>query len=385
MTFTLMPIIGARLSGSDSAIGIPPTMALLGRGISAYPVGWLMDRVGRRTGLSLGYLLASIGGILNVLSIARWQSFTGFCIGGLLMGMGRGVIEQTRFIAAEICPPDQQPQKIALMIFAGTIGAVGGPLLVSPTGQLAASFGWYDHIGVYLTAAVFTILAMILIFALLRPDPLAIGQSLAGNLNNRMSEERHLKQIFANGSVRLGVGAMVIGQLVMVLIMIITPLHMNHHAHSLEEISWVIMAHTLGMYGLASLTGRLVSRFGQVPMVIAGALVLAISAILTPISNQMPVLALALFLLGLGWNFCFISGSSLLSEAVAPLERGRALGVNEMMVSLAAGVGSLTTGPVFAGAGLVAVSGLGLAFSLVLLGGATWWTRRETLILSGQK
>jgi predicted MFS family arabinose efflux permease len=117
--------------------------------------------------------------------------------------------------------------------------------------------------------------------------------------------------------------------------------------------------------------------------VIAGAMVLAVSAGLTPISNEMPLLLFALFLLGLGWNFCFIAGSSQLSEALALFERGRAQGASEMMVALAAGAGSLGTGFVFAGAGIVAVSAIGLAFSLALFGGTTWWTRREDAILAG--
>ena len=383
MSFTLMPIISAHLSGSDSAAGVPPTVTLLGRAVAAYPVGWLMDRVGRRVGLSLGYILATLGALLCVLSITPWESFVGFSIGGLLMGMGRGVTEQIRFIAAEIFSPDQQAPKIGLMVFAGTLGAVGGPLLVDPSGQLGAMFGLHVYAGPYFMASIFTFLGLVLVYALLRPDPMEIAQSLAKDQNGETQEARPLRVIFANRTVRLGVGSMVIGQLVMTLIMVITPLHMDHHAHNAKAISWVIMAHTLGMYGLSSMTGRLVSRFGRIPLVIAGAIVLVVSSVLTPISNEMPLLIVALFLLGLGWNFCFIAGSSLLSEALAPFERGKAQGASEMMVALAAGVGSLGTGFVFAGAGIVAVSAIGLAFSLALFGGTTLWQRKEDAILAG--
>ena len=186
---------------------------------------------------------------------------------------------------------------------------------------------------------------------------------------------RALRQIFSDGTVRLSVAAMVIGQLVMTLTMVITPLHMAHHAHGTKAISWVIMAHTLGMFGLSSMTSRLSDYFGRVRIVIAGALVLAVSAVLTPISNQLPMLAFALFLLGLGWNFCFIAGSALLSGAVLPFERGRAQGITEMMVSLAAATGSLGTGTVFAEGGIVAVSAIGLGFSLALMGWAIRWIK----------
>ena len=382
MSFILLPIISARLSGTDRAAGASPTMMMLGRAIAAYPMGWLMDRVGRRPGLSLGYLFALVGAMLSVLSISTWESFAGLCAGVLLIGMGRGVSEQARFIAAEVYPPGRRAGVIGLIVFAGTVGAVGGPILVHPSGQLAASFGLHVHVGPYLASAAFAALSLVLTFSLLRPDPMRVGKALAGDLNGLGEKDarnraagRTLRQIFSLGTVRLGVAAMVIGQLIMTLIMVITPLHMAHHAHGVQAISWVIMAHTLGMYGLSSITSRLSDRFGRVKIVGAGALVLAVSALLTPISNQVSMLAFALFLMGLGWNFCFIAGSALLSDALLPFERGRAQGASEMMVALAAGMGSLGTGAVFAEAGIVAVSAIGLFLSLALIGGASRWMK----------
>ncbi|MDA0744922.1 MAG: MFS transporter [bacterium] len=385
MSFTLMPILAAQLSGSDGAAGVPPTMMMLGRAVAAYPVGWLMDRVGRRPGLTLGYFLAALGAALSVFSVG-WVSFAGFCAGSLLMGMGRGVSEQARFVAAEVQAPDRRASTIGLIVFAGTVGAVGGPLLVDPSGQIAALFGMQAHAGPYLLGTVFTALAMGLTFVFLRPDPMYLGRTMTGGLQGRAGEEvgRPLMEIFADGTVRLGVASMVIGQLVMTLIMVITPLHMDHHAHGAKAISWVIMAHTLGMYGLSSLTGRLVDRFGRVPVVLVGGLVLVVSAVLTPMSNEVPMLAFALFLLGLGWNFCFIAGSSMLSEALASCERGRAQGASEVMVAVAAGAGSLGTGAVFVGGGMVAVSAVGLGFSLVLIAGISWGSRRYSSIPAGE-
>jgi len=375
LSFTLMPIIAAHLGGNDAAAGIPPTVVMLGRAIAAYPVGWLMDRLGRRKGLSIGYILATLGGMLCVISINPWSSLLGFSIGSLLMGMGRGVVEQIRFVAAEVYPQDQQAKVIGWIVFAGTIGAVGGPLLVEPSGLTAVSFGLHNHAGPYLFSAILTAIALILNTVLLRPDPMTIGQSLVGHTTQEGG--RPLKQIFQDRSVKLGVCAMIIGQLVMTLIMVITPLHMDHHAHSAKAISWVIMAHTLGMFGLSSLTGHLIKKFGRVPIVIYGAIILAISALLTPISTQMPLLTFALFILGLGWNFCFIAGSSLLSESLSSNERGRAQGATETGIALAASMGSLSTGPVFASAGIVAVCAIGLAFSLVLFAGTTRWQKKS--------
>ena len=374
LSFTLLPIISAHLSGTDRAAGVPPTMMMLGRAVAAYPVGWLMDRTGRRLGLSLGYLFAAAGSVLSVLSISMWESFPWLCASVLLIGMGRGVSEQARFVAAEVYHPVKRAGVIGFIVFAGTIGAVGGPLLVSPSTWLAAYFGLHPHSGPYLVSVTLTALAFMLIVCLLYPDPMKVGRALAQDLNGveEKNTGRKLWQIFIDRTVRLGVAAMIIGQFVMTLIMVITPLHMSHHAHEATAISWVIMAHTLGMYGLSSLTSRLSDRFGQVKIVVAGALILSISTVLTPISNEVSMLAFSLFLLGLGWNFCFIAGSTLFFSGLLPVERGRAQGAGEMMVALAAGAGSLGTGAVFAEAGIVVVSAMGLAFSLVLIVAATW-------------
>ncbi len=349
-------------------------MMMLGRAVAAYPVGWLMDRIGRRPGLSLGYLFAAIGSAFSVLAISMWESLPWLCAGMVLIGMGRGVSEQARFIAAEVYHPVRRARVIGLIVFAGTIGAVGGPLLVSPSTWLATSFGLHAHAGPYLVSVVLSALALMLILLLLYPDPMKVGRTLVGDLSgvDEKNIGRKLWQIFVDRTVRLGVVAMIIGQFVMTLIMVITPLHMNHHAHGAQAISWVIMAHTLGMYGLSSLTSRLAGRFGPVKIIVAGALILGISAVLTPISNQASRLACSLFLLGLGWNFCFIAGSALFFSGLLPAERGRAQGASEMLVALAAGMGGLGTGAVFAEAGIVAVSAMGLVFSLVLIVASVW-------------
>ncbi len=376
MCFTLMPILAARLGERDSAAGVPPTLMMLGRAVSAYPAGWLMDRLGRRPGLSLGYLLTSFGAALSVWSVSDWGSFVGFSSGALLMGMGRGMIEQARFVAAEIYDVDRRPQAIGAIVLAGTVGAVGGPLLVEPSGSLAGRFAMHPDAGPYFLAALFAGLAFLLTELLLRPDPGTLGKSLDAPRDKEVGG-RPLREIFSGREPRFGVAAMVIGQFVMMLLMVITPLHMSHHAHGTGSISWVIMAHTLGMYGLSSLTGRLSARVGPVRVVRFGAGVLAVSAILTPVSHGVALLALALFLLGWGWNLCFIAGSTILSDALASNERGRAQGAGETVIAVAAGVGSLGTGVVFAEAGILAVSVLGLVVSAGLLGGA--WRRKEHL------
>ncbi|HEX6387646.1 MAG TPA: MFS transporter [Anaerolineae bacterium] len=374
--FTLTPIIAASLSGSDSAAGVPNTVTLLGRAAAAYPLGWLLDHAGRRWGLAAGFLLAVLGSALAVISIMA-ASFIGFCLGAGLVGMGRAASEQSRYVAAEVQTAGKRAKVIGLIVFASTVGAVGGPLLVDPSGQLAARLGLLTATGPFMIGALLYFLALSVTVLFLRPDPLAVGRAVAiAERSDTVDEahERPLIQVFANPIVVLAVAAMVISTLVMTLVMVITPLHMNHHDHGTQAISLVIMAHTLGMFGLSSVTGWLIDRFGRLAMIVAGALVLASATLLAPLSTEVPLLAFSLFLLGLGWNFCFIAGSSLLSDALMAHERGRAQGANEMLVALASGAGSLGTGAVFARGGMAAVGAVGLAFALALIAAYAWLT-----------
>jgi MFS family permease len=375
VAFTLTSIIAVDLSGLESRAGWPATITLVGRAMLAYPLGWLMDRVGRRFGISLGFFIGIIGVLISAYSIII-GSFFWFIFGAFLLGGSRAVIEQGRYVAAEIFPVSRQAKIIGTIVFAGTIGAIGGPLLVDPSGNFSESiFGFATTTGPFLAAAVLLLIGGIIVFAFLRPDPLTISQQIAADQRREDAasgiEEvppRSLGEIFSKGTVLLAVASMMLGFMVMTLLMVITPLHMSHNDHSTKAISWVIMAHTLGMFGLSNVTGWLVDRFGRIPMIIAGTMVLAAACLLAPISVEVPLLALSLFLLGLGWNFCFVAGSSLLSAELRANERGRAQGVSEVAVSLGSGVGSLGTGYIFGQGEMLAVAVVGLVLTLILFG-----------------
>ena len=379
-SFTITPILAAQLSGNDSAAGLPSTISLLGRAAAAYPFGWLMDRIGRRLGLSLGYGFGAAGLVLSAWGIAA-GSFTWFLIGVGLFGMGRGAAELGRYVAAEVQPLENRAKAIGLIVFAGTVGAVGGPLLVAPSSQWASRFDLIADTGPFWLGAVFMAVGLLLLWMFLRPDPqtLIVAESMDGEPVT--ASNKTLWRLFADARVLLALSSMAIGQLVMVLIMVITPLHMDHQQHGTQAISLVIMAHTLGMFGLSWMTGGLIDRYGRIAIMFVGAFILVVSAIMTPIVSGVPLLALALFLLGLGWNFCFVAGSSLLTDSIAAGDKGRVQGAAEVIVALSSGAGSLGSGPVFAGGGMIAVSGVGLALVLLLLAGGAWfsWSRRTAL------
>lgn len=380
-SFTLMPIVAARLFGADSVAGVPSTIILLGRGGMAYPTGWLMDKYGRRPALVLGYFLATVGMVLAAFSVV-WGSFWGFCVGAALLGMGRAGSEQTRYTVAEVYHSQHRAKIIGLIVFAGTIGAVVGPQLVPFGSTVAERLGLDGQSGPYMLSAVMLALGMVVLWGFLRPDPLHLSRLIdeEEGAAQVVLSQRPLSEIFAGSLVRLAVLAMVVGQLVMTVLMVITPLHMSHQDHSVTSISWVITSHTMGMFALSSVTGWLIDRTGRVTMVLTGGAVLVLAAVMTVLLQSVFMLALALFLLGLGWNFTFIAGSSLLADALRPAEKGRAQGASEIFVALASGAGSLTTGVLFEMRGITAVSLLGIVLSLLLVVYSIWVGRQTAVV-----
>jgi MFS family permease len=376
--FTLMSIIAAQLGGGDSLAGVPATMQLIGRAAVAFPIGWLMGRAGRRVGLTIGFFIGIVGSLLSAFSIL-WGSFAGFAGGVFLLGAARGVADLGRFAAAEIYPLNRQAKIIGLVVFSGTIGAIVGPLLVTPATALARATGLPDYAGPYLLGALFSAAALLLTFLFMRPDPLRLSRELPdlGYKEAASGSAAPLRVVFKRPSVQLGVASMALGQLVMTMLMVITPLHMAHNDHTTGAISLVIMSHTLGMFGLSSLTGWLVDRSGRLPVIVAGAGLLVISSILAPLSSGIPGLAFALFLLGLGWNFCFVGGSALLAGDMKAAERSRVQGAADTLASVASGVGSLSTGVVFAAGGIAAVSALSIGFILMLAAAVAWAARQR--------
>lgn len=364
---TVLSIVAVDLSGSDKAAGIPQTISTFSWALVAFPMGILMDSYGRRSSLTVGYIAGVLGCLLGGLAIIQ-HSYVMLLVGVVLLGITRSGSEQSRFIAAEIHPEDRRAKIIGMVIFASTIGAIGGPALVAPSGYFVNDhYNLPKEAGPWLFSAGLMAITTLATFILLRPDPRDFAAA-AKTIHISSDSARPLRVIFSTPQVQVAIAAMLIGQFVMVLLMGITPLHMKNHSHSLGEISVVFMAHTLGMFGLSSMTGYLIDRFGRVNMIVGGAVVLILSAVLAPLSTETYALVIALFLLGLGWNFCYIGGSSLLSDALTSAERGKAQGMNEAMVALASGAASLSSGFIFDAGGYLAVSIIGLIFVLILTG-----------------
>lgn len=374
---TVNSILGAKLGG-DPWAGVPSAVFLVGGALAASAWGVLMDLIGRRNGIALGLLLG-VTGAGTVVAAANqsllWLMFPGMA----MMGFGNAAVLLGRFSAAEVNPPEKRGAAISNVVLGGTVGAIFGPLLVGPMGELSLRFGMDELAGAYMASLILFGVASIIIFLGLRPDPRDVGKQVAALYPDSAPEgaARPISVILREPAALTAVTAMVLGQVVMVAIMVITSLHMKGHNHPLSEISTVISAHTFGMYAFSVVSGRLADKWGRGPVILAGAATLLLACLAAPLSPDVLPLAVSLFLLGLGWNFCFVGGSTLLADQLSPAERARTQGVNDLLVGLASATGSLGSGLVFAATSYAVITLLAGMLSLIPLVMALAWMRRN--------
>jgi MFS family permease len=376
---TLISIVAVRLAGTETVAGVPSSITTFSQALMALPIALLMGRYGRRLGMTLGYGVGAIGGLVGLLSLAT-GSFPLLLVSAALLGVSRGSGDQSRFVAGELFPEAERARMIGRLVFAGTIGAVVGPVLVDPSGKLLESMGQNADMGPWAAAFILCTLSALLIFVLLRPDPMMIARSIAeGHTNESEVKQpaRPLTVLLMLPKVQLAIFGALVAQTVMTLLSVMAPLYMDHSHHGRDSIALVIAMHTLGMYGLSPVTGYLIDRFGRIRMLSAGAMVMIMSAILSPLTTDQYILAVTLFLLGLGWNFGYVASSSLLSDALRGPERVRVQGINDSLVFLSAGFGSLAAGPIFAWGGYVAVGYVGIAITVALFAMISWLGRPQ--------
>jgi MFS family permease len=380
-------IAGASLSGVAAWAGAPSAVSLLGSAFAALVWGYAMDPLGRRGALVMGLVFGAAGAGVAAAAIYG-RSFWGFLGGLLLIGAAQGALQLSRFAAAEVHPSAMRGRAIANVVLGGTVGAIVGPLLVGPTGQWASSRGWDELVGPYAAGLLLFILASLTIYILLRPDPRDLARDLARRQPKATpvsSAPRSIRQIVTQPPVIVAMSAMIIGQMVMVMLMVITSLHMKVHNHSLTNISLVLSAHTIGMFAFSLLSGRLADRLGRIPVIVLGAVTLIAAALLAPLSYELAPLAGALFLLGLGWNFCYVAGSSLLADHLSQAERARVQGFNDLLVGLSSALASLGSGLVYAAVGYAVMGIVAALTALVALAIALWWQNSNARRLAEQR
>jgi MFS family permease len=233
--------------------------------------------------------------------------------------------------------------------------------------RFTAIFGIPNLVGPWVLAAIVMGIGMVLNQALLRPDPLKLGRQLASmedkKENDSVLTPRSMGQIFRQPNVLLAVTVMALSQLGMVVVMVVTPVYLDQEGYGTISISTAVTLHTLGMFAFASITGWLISNLGRMPVVWLGALIMAGAGLAGYYASSLNSLYFSIFLLGLGWNLCYISGSTLLSDELISQERGRAQGINELVIGMAAAIGSLASGSIY---GTYGYSGVNIVVLIVV-------------------
>ena len=364
-TFTIASLAAPQLTGSRATSGLPSAAAIVGTAAAAAILSGLMARRGRRAGIVAGLAIGIFGALAGLLSMVV-GSFALLLAGSLAIGFANSATQLTRYAAADLSP-DARASALSLVVWGSTVGAVIGPNLVAPAGSFASSIGWDPLVGGLALALVFILAAWAV--ASLGPRVEHSHEAPADGALPRVRTLTLLRDMLATVSGRTAVLALGSGQLVMVLVMTMTPIHLHEAGHGLEIVGFVIGAHVLGMFGVAPITGWLTDRLGPPLVIGAGFGMLALAGVLAAVTPATAgsVLAGPLFLLGAGWSFTFVAGSSLLSSAGSLAERARLQGATDALVWTVAALASLASGVVLdlVGYELMAVAGAAIA---VLLG-----------------
>lgn len=372
--FTVNAIVGVELSGQRAMAGVPGAVYVLGQACGSLIWGLSMERIGRRGGLALGQVIGVIGSVIAMSAVVD-RSLSLFLMGLVFVGIARSAVDLGRFAAAEVHLPSQRGRAISHVVLGSTVGAVIGPLLVGPTGSLARLAGYPELMGPYGIGFVGLVVAAILIFTWLRPDPRDIGRELARLYPESVPRQgtRVLSKIVRQHGVIVAMVSLVFAQMAMVVPMSITSVHMKACDHPLSSISLVISAHTLGMFAFSMISGRMTDRWGRGQTIIAGSVVMIVSCLMAAPSTGLLSLLIALFLLGLGWNFAYVAGSTLLADQLSPSERAKTQGFNDMMLNLSSACSQAISGWVYAvgGYGIMALAAAAVAVAPLVV--AIWW------------
>lgn len=360
------PILGAKLAHDRSWATLPTAAYLLSGALSASAWGIIMDRIGRRNGIAWGLVIGVIGNAL-VLYAIQISSFVLVIVGLMMMGTTNSAVQLGRFAAAEVNPPDRRGRAISLVVLGGVIGTILARVSAVPMSGFVVSLGMDELAGAYATTLILFAIAAVLVFIGLRPDPREVGRDVAKQYPSEIphGDARPIFQILRQPAAITAVTAMALGQVVMVAIMVITSLHMEDHNHNRADIYSVISAHTFGMFAPSIFSGWLLDKIGRGKMILIGSLTLLLSCITAPLSPDVLPLGISLFLLGLGWNFCFVGGSALLSDQLSPVERSRTQGTNDFLVGLASAIISLSSGIIFNATSYLMMAIIAGALSLV--------------------
>ncbi|MBY7100817.1 MFS transporter [Bacillus sp. 6YEL31] len=372
---TVGALLAQQMLGTDAFAGLPTAMFTLGSALAAFIVGKLSQRYGRRIGLATGFIVGGFGAI-GVVMAALTNSIILLLISLLIYGAGTATNLQARYAGTDLADKRQRATAISITMVMTTFGAVAGPNLVGVMGDFAHSIGIPNLAGPFILSAAAFILAGLVLFIMLRPDPLIIANIIETYKREHTYKGQPVTEEVKENKRGITVGAivMILTQIVMVAIMTMTPVHMGHHGHGLSAVGLVIGFHVGAMYLPSLVTGMLIDKIGRTTMSIAGGIILLAAGVIAAMapSDSLLLLIVALSLLGLGWNLGLISGTAQIVDATIPSTRAKTQGKIDVFVAVAGASGGAMSGMIVANSSYAALSLAGGVLALLLIPIVIW-------------
>lgn len=391
-TVSIGSILAVELSGSSAWAGSVATLMTLGAALAALPLASLAERKGRRSGQVTGLAAALAGTVLMVLAVVTGV-FVLLVLGAAGIGVGTAASLQARFAAVDLADAEHRGRALSTVVWAVTVGAVAGPNLIQPGTVVGAALGLPPVAGPFVISGAGLLVATVLVFAGLRPDPLLLARELAPAAEAapgqgkapRRSLARGMRAIRSSRTAVLAVAAVVAAHAVMVGVMSMTPLHLQHlaegpaashavHAASgdvLVIIGFTISLHIAGMFALSPVMGWLTDKAGRTETIMIGFILLITAVLVAGFGqNSTTAVAVGLVLLGMGWSAATVSGSTLLAESVGQESRVVVQGVSDMLMGAAGAVGGAVSGLVLSWTGYLGLNLLGGVVGACILAAA---------------
>ncbi len=335
-------LAGFQLSPDPAWATLPMSMMIIGTATTTFPISLLMKRVGRRTGFVACALAGACGGLLGAYAIYQ-RSFALFLAGAFLIGIYQASASYYRFAAADLASPTFRPKAISWVMTGGIVAAVFGTLLVNSTVDL---FAPVIFAGTWAAMAGLALIGAVILLAVDIPYKEDIATATGRPLSVIARQPRYIVAALT-GMLAYGI---------MMLVMTATPVAMLGCGFSVQDSGWVIQWHALAMFVPSFFTGGLIARFGAARISAIGMLLLTGAAISGLLGIRFENFAVGLVLLGLGWNFGFIGGTTLLTTTYEPAERNKAQGLNDFLVFGTTALTSLGAGKLLAWFGWSAVN-----------------------------
>ncbi|MCG6890299.1 MAG: MFS transporter [Gammaproteobacteria bacterium] len=327
---TSAAIIGAHLADNPALASLPLAIQFVAVMATTIPASLLMRAIGRRSGFLLASLIGISGASCAALGIYL-DSFLLFCCGTVGTGIYTGFGHYFRFTAIEAAPPQQKNTAMSYVLAGGIAAAVIGPNLANLSREVFA----VTYLGSLLSVVVLYSLNSINFLLIKLPRPIVY---------DKLESPRAMSEIARQPAFMAAVASAAVGYSVMVLLMTATPLEMTHQRHGFGDVAFVIQWHVLGMFAPSFFTGHLINRYGVQRIIIGGIALMLLSISININGSSVTHFWIALMALGVGWNFMFIGGTSLLSETYRAEETAKAQAFNDFVVFTIAAISAFAAG-----------------------------------------